>query len=528
MANFMGPMAPPQAAPQQPPQMDVRTSPNQRAQFKNFMSNIGMGVPPLSLAPPIPQVPSPMMPTSPMMNVDIFQPQSFYAGGPVGGGADAGQMAADAFSGKPDGQQSGPSVGIGPSERVDALSDILNATPVPNMNFPQQQVMDTLNVPSPVQNVVNMATKGVSIPGPMGIGSVNIAPDFSDLLGGDLGIGATYAVNFFNGGEVDGRERGIAAGAMGGAGPAADPDGVGGTGSGEGADKGIDVTATTGQAQSEFQSDLKDAFEEANKTVQIKDAGFESMDQYNDYVSGLQKTADIMDSITSFAPVVGGIKKAADFFGFDIFGDEETISNKGQAKVDEVIGMGGTYNPETNSMSYSVPGGTVNVNSFGLSTYTGSGPDPFAQQIDETSIGGAERISPVLAEEAKVDPCPPGFELKDGVCKPVASNQIGGMPLPSPPSIMPVPMPSPIMGPISTPENDLSLPPPVSPPVLVPSTRPAVGALRGPATFNPNAMLTPEFFQNLLTPAPRPIGMKDGGSVLDAAADQFLMGLRAA
>ena len=33
MANFMGPMAPPQAAPQTPPQLDIRTAPSQRAQI---------------------------------------------------------------------------------------------------------------------------------------------------------------------------------------------------------------------------------------------------------------------------------------------------------------------------------------------------------------------------------------------------------------------------------------------------------------------------------------------------------------
>jgi hypothetical protein len=647
MANFMGPMAPPQAAPQQPPQMDVRTSPSQRAQFKDFMRgmsmpqalpNIGMGVPPLSLAPPVPQISTPMIPSSPMMGVDIFSapPQMFYAGGPVGGGADAGQMAADAFSGKPDGQQDGPSGGgIGSSEKADALSDILNAAPAPmpapNYNLPQQAIMDTLNIPGPVQDAVNMATKGISMPGPMGIGSVNISPDFGNLLGGDIGLGATYAVNFedggqvsggrrtatlsgapmdrrvfpalddygpvanlarlldrmfgvdrdainesrkgvnrrsgvygygyedggivsfFDGGEVDGRERGIAEGSMGGAGPAADPDGVGaGADSGAGADRGIDVTApgSTGEVQSEFQSQLQEAIDESDKTIQVQKAGFENLDQYNDFVEGIQKTSDFVDKITGVAPVLGGLKKASDFFGLDIFDGTEDSSNVGQSLVDSAISKGGTYNPETGIMSYPTDGGTVSMNSYGLSTYTGSGPDPFAQQIDETSIGGAESIIPVLAEEVEVDSGPSVPNQIGGMPLPYDGDQVSimpvmpiGMPIPEkdplllgPPTTMPV-MPMPGLPP-SVPKNDLSLPPPPPPPsIVVPSPRSPVGPLRGPATFDPSAVLTPEFFESLLNPVRRPdfpvfggpaIRMRDGGEVLDAAADQFLMGLRAA
>ena len=114
MANFMGPMAPPQAAPGQPPQLDIRTNPNQRQRFRNFMRQntrpAGMtGVPPMYPASqtPFPAAPMPPMarpapapimpmqmaqpmrppmqqPMGPARNVDIFSPQYMQAQPPVG------------------------------------------------------------------------------------------------------------------------------------------------------------------------------------------------------------------------------------------------------------------------------------------------------------------------------------------------------------------------------------------------------------------------------------------------------------
>ncbi len=87
MANFMGPMAPPQAAPPQPAQLDIRTNPGQRAQFKSFMQ--GMQTPPTT-APIAPMLPAPMM--SPMDQIDIFAPAPMADGGVVGGLNDLQQM----------------------------------------------------------------------------------------------------------------------------------------------------------------------------------------------------------------------------------------------------------------------------------------------------------------------------------------------------------------------------------------------------------------------------------------------------
>ena len=114
MANFMGPMAPPPAAPGQPPQLDIRTNPNQRQRFRNFMRQntrpAGMtGAPPMYPAAqtPFPAAPMPPMampaptplmpmqvsrpmqqpmaqPMGPARNVDIFSPQYMQAQPPVG------------------------------------------------------------------------------------------------------------------------------------------------------------------------------------------------------------------------------------------------------------------------------------------------------------------------------------------------------------------------------------------------------------------------------------------------------------
>ena len=63
MANFMGPMAPPQAAPPQPQKLDIRTSPGQRQQIQDFMRQRTAMMPMTSA----PVAPPPMMPMMPQM-----------------------------------------------------------------------------------------------------------------------------------------------------------------------------------------------------------------------------------------------------------------------------------------------------------------------------------------------------------------------------------------------------------------------------------------------------------------------------
>ena len=81
MANFMGPMAPPQAAPNAPPQLDIRTNPSQRAQFKEFMQGMNRPVMPPTTAPIAPMLPAPM--PSPMDQIDIFAPAPMANSSPM-------------------------------------------------------------------------------------------------------------------------------------------------------------------------------------------------------------------------------------------------------------------------------------------------------------------------------------------------------------------------------------------------------------------------------------------------------------
>ena len=94
MSNFMGPMAPPPAAPGQPPQLDFQTDPNQRQRFKQFMRQRMQ--PPMQKMPMPAPMPQPM-PTVPagsyiLPDMDIFAPQQFYGGGIVGGLNNLGKM----------------------------------------------------------------------------------------------------------------------------------------------------------------------------------------------------------------------------------------------------------------------------------------------------------------------------------------------------------------------------------------------------------------------------------------------------
>jgi len=81
MTSFMGPMAPPPAAPAQPQALDIRTDPNQRQQFKQFMKRRTATMPmqqqppmqPLMMQPPMPMMQSPAM-FNMGGGVDIFDP----------------------------------------------------------------------------------------------------------------------------------------------------------------------------------------------------------------------------------------------------------------------------------------------------------------------------------------------------------------------------------------------------------------------------------------------------------------------
>ena len=147
MANFMGPMAPPQAAPSQPPQLDIRTNPGQRAQFKSFMQ--GMQVPPTT-APVAPMLPAP----TPMDDIDIFAPAPMADGGVVGGLQNLGQMSdqmVDALNTVVYG--GGQGGGFGGGQMPPPLPPIDNS-------FPQQPMDNQLGIGSPLSRLGMMGGLG--------------------------------------------------------------------------------------------------------------------------------------------------------------------------------------------------------------------------------------------------------------------------------------------------------------------------------------------------------------------------------
>ena len=90
MTSFMGPMAPPPAAPPQPQAMDFQTDPTNRQRFRQFLNNRMQPPQPSMMQAPMMQPPAHMPPILP--EVDIFNPQGYAAGGLVGGLENLGTM----------------------------------------------------------------------------------------------------------------------------------------------------------------------------------------------------------------------------------------------------------------------------------------------------------------------------------------------------------------------------------------------------------------------------------------------------
>ena len=471
MANFMGPMAPPQAAPQQPPQMDIKTLPIQRAQFKNFMRgmsapsmpqvlpNIGMGVP----SPDQTMAP---MPTNPMMNVDIFsEPVQYmadggmanrndalsgilseqkpvqyfryggYSGGIAGGERGRGSSAPSGGGNFSQGSRSAEGGGGGGGRErsmedqaqqeaqsqatFDAVNDILD-----------QQIMD---------NMINDAVQSEDIRGAYGL---------------DLGTSPTNQGEVFNLASyiepevlqvVDDVPEGVAP---------------------------FDMGFATSAAREQAAEDLLDT---PSYTTSIYDSAMTDLEKRaRQKISGFPVNipgTDISFKIpTSFDLLTTGI---GSFMAGNI---EDKIKAGGQPVYDANNKIIGVNHP-------GFLGGTV---------YTGQNLPTFG------GGGNREAMPPVL-------PLPTDIQSEDVTQTP--PNQIGGI----------------IDGGVTTPESNQP-----SQSVVVPSTRVSSPFFMRPqAAFDPSQILTAEYFQNLLTPA-KPLAMQKGGSVIDAAAERFLGSLRAA
>ena len=226
MANFMGPMAPPQAAPSQPPQLDVRTNPGQRAQFKSFMQGMNRPAAPLTTAPIAPMLPAPT--PSPMDQVDIFAPAQMADGGladpfdrpspkMVGGttnlidasGSNTGGGSSDPLDGtgftQDDIDRFGRAINLGAD-----LYDVNQSYNDPNRPlFGVSQLFapgeafggmlpSAPSAPNMMQNAMQGIMDATQMQGPMG-STFSIDPVTRD---GNLGIMANFTVPFEDGGPV--------------------------------------------------------------------------------------------------------------------------------------------------------------------------------------------------------------------------------------------------------------------------------------------------------------------------------------
>jgi hypothetical protein len=240
MANFMGPMAPPQAAPPQPQKLDIRTSPGQRQQFKDFMRQRTAMMPMTSA----PVAPPPMMPMMPQMqpqmplrmqmggSVDVFDPMysapMMSPPAPVGFFEDGGstrrieqrlmkngkiglfmgnEFLGTKQSGDPD-ETFAERVGFGEDRNI--LNKLKNAfgfesggaVPPRNTNISGQPHM--LSYITPDEADILEALGGSGEPGPMGI------PAFPPA--GQSGPGANVGPDNGGGGGGDGPDRGMSPG----------------------------------------------------------------------------------------------------------------------------------------------------------------------------------------------------------------------------------------------------------------------------------------------------------------------------
>lgn len=120
----------------------------------------------------------------------------------------------------------------------------------------------------------------------------------------------------------------------------------------------------------------------------------------------------------------------------------EAALEGGRQSLRDIFSAGGQFNPETGRVEAQLPSGQLQMNNFGMVTYSGM-PDPnytgpFANLVNppEQERGDPAPAASVIEEEPIVDPCPPGFALVGGVCQPT-DQTVGGVATvtPNPPPV---------------------------------------------------------------------------------------------
>jgi hypothetical protein len=102
--------------------------------------------------------------------------------------------------------------------------------------------------------------------------------------------------------------------------------------------------------------------------------------------------------------------------------DPASAADQAAFQSGQLLSMGGTMDPETGAIS-DVPAGrgTLNMNRFGMVTYSGM-PDPnydgpYANLVNPPADTGGDGGQQM--QQATADPCPEGYQMRDGVCQPV-------------------------------------------------------------------------------------------------------------
>ncbi len=117
----------------------------------------------------------------------------------------------------------------------------------------------------------------------------------------------------------------------------------------------------------------------------------------------------------TLAGISGGV---TNLFG----GDAPSAQDTAAFQSGQLLSLGGTMDPETGAISGAQAGrGTLNMNRFGMVTYSGM-PDPnydgpFANLVNPPADTGGDGGQQM--QQATADPCPEGYQMRDGVCQPV-------------------------------------------------------------------------------------------------------------
>jgi hypothetical protein len=492
MANFMGPMAPPQAAPQTPPQLDIRTAPSQRAQFKQFMQsmrpmNTGMAAP---------------APLNQMQNLSAAMPQNLSS-------MDIFQQPVQYF------QRGGVSSPMSEEEQINLATSYYAPS-------------------SPIEATAAMSGEDVN-EGPMTVAEQRTAAQLADQQAAQEDVdNLIYDLDPFS--YVPAPQQ-------------SDPSD----------DAGAIITPAEEAAPAPSPAAKRDALMDIIRGQVIDAVSRPRPDRPTPNVlGGIAGISDIRSREASMDPTFfSDIAYNQDYgLGYDvqpaaavgdIIGAAERYATQGPVarmlgmpekyipsgreaqayNIGQMLSLGGIRDDKTGAITGAKAGkGTLDMTRFGNVQYSGM-PDPtyegaFKELINPKYYPGANGSSDEddVFAGGSVNPCPPGYQLINGVCQPIEEAASSGVPN--------------VLGGFGIVEGteqqgaeSVPLPqslPAAPPSVLVPSTRAPVDVSQfaRPATYPVGQQFDIARILAPLLPPRGPRAMEDGGEVLDEAAGNFL------